>query len=143
MSAKCLTHRSSLIAQHSARKTMAKRRSTTPEPNGKASDAVGGKAVIVTGGTTGIGRATAVLLAARGARVLIFGRHEPELETALNEIKLAGGDGYGLIADQSRQSDIRRIFNEADRQLGGVDILINNAAVSGESVLKGAYEDWQ
>jgi NADP-dependent 3-hydroxy acid dehydrogenase YdfG len=48
-----------------------------------------------------------------------------------------------VVADQSRQSDIRRIFAEADRQLGGVDTLINNAAVSGESVLQGAYEDWQ
>lgn len=123
---------------------MAKRlQSKTPDTSEDSTNGIGGKAVIVTGGTTGIGRATAVLLASRGARVLIYGRHEPQLESALSEIKLAGGDGFGLIADQSRQSDIRRIFNEADRQLGGVDILINNAAVSGESVLQGAYEDWQ
>ena len=108
---------------------MVKRRSTTPEPNGKASDAVSGKAVIVTGGTTGIGRATAVLLAARGARVLIFGRHEPELETALSEIKLAGGDGYGLIADQSRlHLDFSKSLRCLDGLAGVLDKVDNDAA---------------
>jgi NADP-dependent 3-hydroxy acid dehydrogenase YdfG len=84
-----------------------------------------------------------VMLASRGARVLIFGRHQPELDDALKEIKSAGGEGFGVVADQSRQSDIRKIFQEADRRLGGVDILINNAAVSPDSVLEGDYEDWQ
>jgi NADP-dependent 3-hydroxy acid dehydrogenase YdfG len=89
-----------------------------------------GKAVIVSGGTTGIGRATAKLLAAEGARVFIFGRHQRELDEALAEI---GGDSHGTVADQSRQEDIERVFQEADRAVGGCDILINNAAVYVES----------
>lgn len=88
-----------------------------------------GKAVVVTGGTTGIGRATATLLASRGARVLVFGRHETALADALSEIRSSGGEAHGLTADQSRVDDIRRVFAEADDVLGGVDVLINNAAV--------------
>lgn len=102
-----------------------------------------GRAVIVTGGTTGIGRATARLLAARGARVLIFGRHEDELSEALGEMRREGGEVYGLTADVSREEDVGRVFREADERMGGVDVLINNAALSAGSVLEGDYSEWQ
>lgn len=96
---------------------------------GGAAQEVRGRAVVVTGGTTGIGRATAGLLASRGARLLIYGRHEAELEAALGEIRGAGGEVHGLLADQSKMEDVRRVFAEADRLLGGVEVLVNNAAV--------------
>src|SRR5690606_6986185 len=101
-----------------------------------------GKGVVVTGGTTGIGRATAKLLASEGARVLIFGRHERELNEALSEI---GGEGqvHGLTADQTREEDIERVFQEADRVLGELDVLINNAAVASHGVQTGAYKGWE
>jgi len=89
-------------------------------------ESVSGKAVLITGGTTGIGRATALLLAARGARVLIFGRHQTELRDALSDINSAG-EVCGLVADQARHGDVRRVFREVDEKLGGLDILINNA----------------
>src|SRR5213594_3570474 len=54
-----------------------------------------GKSVVVTGGTTGIGRATALRLASEGARLLIFGRHERELKDALDDIQSAG-EVHGL-----------------------------------------------
>ena len=91
-----------------------------------------GKAVIVTGGTTGIGRALVRLLATHGARVLLFGRHELELNETLDEIRRMGGDVHGLTADASHLDDIRRVFQEADRVLGGVDVLVNNAAVASD-----------
>ena len=93
---------------------------------------VAGKAAIVTGGTTGIGRAVARLLAARGARVLIFGRDAQDLQEAMDEIRAAGGEVHGLTADVSHLEDIRGVFAEADRALGGLDILVNNAAVYGD-----------
>ena len=93
-----------------------------------------GKSVVISGGTTGIGKATALRLAQEGARVFIFGRHERELGEALEEIRATGGEGHGVTADQARTADVRRVFHEADARVGGCDILINNAAVSADSV---------
>jgi NADP-dependent 3-hydroxy acid dehydrogenase YdfG len=102
-----------------------------------------GKGIIVTGGTTGIGRATARLLASRGAKVLIFGRHEEELNDAMNDLRHAGSDVHGMIADASKSEDIKQIFEAADAKLGRVDVLVNNAALAAGSVAEGAYEDWE
>lgn len=104
---------------------------------------IAGKAIVITGGTTGIGRATALLLAAKGARVLIFGRHEPELNDAMNDLREIGDNVHGITADVSKGDDILRIFEEADKQLGGVDILINNAALGAESITGGSYNEWK
>ena len=93
---------------------------------------VAGKRVVVTGGTTGIGRATARLLAAQGARVLVFGRDQEDLDAALDEIRNVGGEVHGLTADVSHTDEIRRVFREADERLGGLDVLVNNAAIYGE-----------
>lgn len=101
------------------------------------------KSVLITGGTTGIGRATAILLAAQGARVMIFGRHEQELEEALKDIQAAGGKVKGLTADAANPEDIQRVFREFDRQMGSLDILINNAALGYNSIMEGNYQEWQ
>jgi NADP-dependent 3-hydroxy acid dehydrogenase YdfG len=99
-----------------------------------------GKAIIVSGGTTGIGRATAKLLAERGARVLIFGRDENDLQDALSEMQ-SSGEVHGLSADQAKPEDVARVFQTADEKLGGVDILINNAAITAGSILKNSIEE--
>ena len=104
---------------------------------------VAGKSIIVTGGTTGIGRATALLLASRGAKVLIFGRHENELNDAMNDLRHAGSDVHGMVADASKPEDIKRIFEAADAKLGRVDVLVNNAALAAGGVAEGAYDDWE
>lgn len=101
---------------------------------------VQGKAIVVTGGTTGIGLATARILAERGARVLVFGRDKDDLQKALEQIK-AGGEAYGITADQSKERDIKRVFEEADKRLSGVDILINNAAGYAGSVVDVEYAE--
>jgi NADP-dependent 3-hydroxy acid dehydrogenase YdfG len=103
---------------------------------------IAGKAVVITGGTTGIGRTTALLLASQGAKVLIFGRHEKELSDALTDIQQSGGEVYGLTADTSKVEDVRRVFQEADRKLGGVDVLVNNAALGGGTVTEMPYEEY-
>ena len=100
------------------------------------------KAVVVTGGTTGIGRATAELLASEGANVLILGRHEAEMDSALADMP-TGGKVFGIIADTTKPEDIARVFAEADAKLGGVDILINNAAEAAQSIVDTEYDEWQ
>jgi NADP-dependent 3-hydroxy acid dehydrogenase YdfG len=98
-------------------------------------DGLAGKAVVVSGGTTGIGRVTALLLATKGAKVLVFGRHEKELRDALNDLERAG-EACGIVADQARHEDVLKVFATAYEVFGGVDILINNAAIAAESVLQ-------
>lgn len=104
---------------------------------------VADKSVLITGGTTGIGRSTAILLAAQGARVMIFGRHEQELGEALKDIQSAGSEVWGLTADASDPEDIRRVFRDVDRRMDRLDILINNAALGYNSIMQGNYEEWQ
>lgn len=105
-------------------------------------ESLNGKSILITGGTTGIGRSTAMLLAAQGAQVMIFGRHQQELDDAMRDIKETGGSVIGLTADTSKPDDIQRVFKELDRQLGNLDILINNAALGYNSVMEGEYKDW-
>lgn len=100
-----------------------------------------GKSALITGGTTGIGRATAIKLASEGCRVLIFGRHQNHLDDALNAIRPISDEVYGLTADQSRHEDVLRVFEEVDHRFERLDILIDNAAVSGDSVLE--QDDWR
>jgi NADP-dependent 3-hydroxy acid dehydrogenase YdfG len=105
---------------------------------------VEGKACLVTGGTTGLGRAIAMLLVARGARVLIFGRHEKELNDALSDIKrVGGGQIFGMVADASKREEAELIFREVDGKLGGLDILVSNAGLAASSVTDTDYDEWR
>jgi NADP-dependent 3-hydroxy acid dehydrogenase YdfG len=105
---------------------------------------VAGKSVVINGGTTGIGRATAVLLASRGARVLLFGRDRGEVNDAVAHAPRAGGETYGMVADVTRQRDVIRVFKEADKRFGKrLDILINNAAFIDDGVPDGNYDGWR
>jgi len=92
-----------------------------------------GRRAIVTGGTTGIGRAIAVLLASYGARVFVCGRNPEHLDDALERIRDVG-DGGGLDVDLAKAEDVDRFFAAADEFLGGLDIAVINAAVPAEAV---------
>lgn len=96
--------------------------------------------VLITGGTTGIGRAIARLLASEGARIFTFGRHDRELDDALNDIAEVG-EASGMVADAAKREDVEKVFAEADRVLGGLDVLIDNAAVSAEGLE--SDDDWR
>lgn len=102
-----------------------------------------GKSVIITGGTTGIGRATARRLLLAGANVLIFGREEAAVQEALADMEgLGSGKVHGLSADVSKHEDVVRVFAEADSRFGGLDILINNAAQGAHSIEEMPYEEF-
>jgi 3-oxoacyl-[acyl-carrier protein] reductase len=87
-----------------------------------------GKVAIVTGGSRGIGRATARLLADRGASVVInYARNAAAADEVAREIKAAGGSALALQADMLSAPDVERLAAEAKRAFGRVDILVNNA----------------
>ncbi len=100
-----------------------------------------GKVAIVTGGTTGIGRATVYLLAERGVKVVFNGRHEQELRDTMQDPGVTGGEFHGIIADNACEDQIQRLFRETRDRYGDVDILINNAALPAKSALETSYED--
>lgn len=102
-----------------------------------------GKRVLVTGGTTGIGRATAALLGSYGARIFIFGRHEAELRVALEHIRSSGAQAEGLAADTAKAEDVARVFAKVDETLGGLDILVANAGIAGEGVTEETESNWR
>ena len=86
-----------------------------------------GKTVLITGGTGGIGRATAVGLAAMGARVAITGRDRDRVEDAAAEIRAAGNGGVDVfVADLSSQAEVRRLADEVLGALARIDVLVNN-----------------
>ncbi len=91
------------------------------------STAMTGRTVLVTGATTGIGRATAVGLATMGAHVAITGRDRGRAEDAAGEIRAAGGGQVDVfVADLSSQAQVRRLAGEALGRLPRIDVLVNN-----------------
>lgn len=94
-----------------------------------------GKRAIVTGGTTGIGRAIAVLLASEGATVDICGRDERHLNDALEAIGQVG-TGRGSAIDLAEPGNVERYFADATARLGGLDIAVINAAIPADGLSK-------
>ncbi|MCC6748004.1 MAG: SDR family oxidoreductase [Deltaproteobacteria bacterium] len=90
-----------------------------------------GKRVFITGGSSGIGKATAKLLAQAGANVIIGARGEQRLHEALEELNAVptpGGQTFGTVTlDVADLASVERAATEVKRRLGGLDILINNA----------------
>ncbi|HEX6884842.1 MAG TPA: SDR family oxidoreductase [Planctomycetota bacterium] len=87
------------------------------------------KIALVTGGTTGIGRATAVAFAGAGARVVVAGRNAAEGERTLELCHAAGGEARFVRADLSRPEEAERLVSEAVRAFGRLDCAFNNAGV--------------
>ena len=90
---------------------------------------VAGKTAIVTGAGTGIGRATAVLLAERGARVVAAGLQPERLRETVEGIVAAGGEAVAVDADVSDSAAIEAVAASAQETFGGTDVLVNNAAI--------------
>lgn len=104
-----------------------------------------GKRVLITGGTTGIGRAIAILLASHGARVMFFGRNREQVDETIAAIRALENEAeyYGMTADIADEDEISRVFEMVDNRFGGIDILINNAALAYQSIMEGDYKQWQ
>ena len=92
-----------------------------------------GRKALISGGTTGIGRAIAILLASEGAKVYVCGREVEPLHDALRRIREVG-EGGGINVDLTKQQDIERFVSEGEKFLGGIDIAVINAALAAETL---------
>jgi 3-oxoacyl-[acyl-carrier protein] reductase len=95
---------------------------------------IAGRAVVVTGGTRGIGKGIARVFASRGARVLVTGRDAEAAKAAVADLSAAGDVSY-LLADVSVRADCARMAEVAADRLGGIDVLCANAGIFPESRL--------
>lgn len=93
-----------------------------------------GKVGLVTGGTSGIGRETAVLFAKAGAKVVVAGRRESEGEETIGMIRNAGGDGLFVKTDVSKASEVEALVKATVEQFGRLDAAFNNAGIEGSCV---------
>ena len=96
--------------------------------DGKNAD--GNIEVIVTGSSSGIGIATSKAFAAAGAKVACVARSESNLNTVVDEIKLAGGKAIAVVADVGKAGAPKQIISKVEAELGPIDILVNNAGIA-------------
>lgn len=89
-----------------------------------------GKVVAITGASSGIGEATAILLAAKGAKVVLGARREDRLVDAVRRIKAVGGDAACLVTDIKNRGDLLQLVNLACQIYGRLDVIINNAGIA-------------
>ena len=103
-----------------------------------------GKVALVTGGTSGIGRDTAVLFAKAGAKVVVSGRREPEGNETVSLVRAAGGEGLFVKADVSKASDVDSLIQTTVQHFGRLDIAFNNAGIEGVwvPIARQSEEDW-
>ncbi len=89
-----------------------------------------GRVVVITGASAGVGRATARRFGAQGARVCLVARGKDGLEAAAREIEQAGGTAIVCPADVSDSDQVERVAETAERQLGPIDVWVNDAMVT-------------
>lgn len=103
-----------------------------------------GKVGLVTGGTSGIGRDTAVLFAQAGAKVVVAGRRQAEGEHTVDLIRSAGGEGLFVQTDVSNATEVEAMIQKAVERFGRLDLAFNNAGVEGvwAPIIKQSEEDF-
>ncbi len=103
-----------------------------------------GKVVAVTGASGGIGEATALLLAARGAKLVLGARRLDRLEALASRITAAGGEADFTRTDVRRRDDLAALVNLALERFGKLDVLVNNAGIGPISPLDDLrVEEWE
>jgi NAD(P)-dependent dehydrogenase (short-subunit alcohol dehydrogenase family) len=90
-----------------------------------------GKVALVTGGTSGIGRETAVVFAKAGAKVVVAGRREPEGQETVELIRAAGGEGLFVKTDVSKAPEVEALIHKTIETFGRLDVAFNNAGIEG------------
>jgi NAD(P)-dependent dehydrogenase (short-subunit alcohol dehydrogenase family) len=103
-----------------------------------------GRVALVTGASSGIGRATAEAFALMGVRVVVAARRHDELATLVAEIEARGGEASAVRVDVSEPSDVRRMVEHTIETWGRLDVAVNDAGIEGPlgDITELADEDW-
>jgi NAD(P)-dependent dehydrogenase (short-subunit alcohol dehydrogenase family) len=103
-----------------------------------------GKVGLVTGGTSGIGRDTAVLFAKAGVKVVVAGRRELEGQETIKLVRAAGSDGLFVKTDVSKAAEVDALIQKAVEKFGRLDIAFNNAGIEGVwvPIVNQSEKDW-
>lgn len=97
-----------------------------------ANKTLAGKVALVTGASSGIGRAAALELARRGAKVIVSARRKPEIDALADEIRREGNEATGVVADINVEQDVIDLVAKTIQTYGRIDIAFNNAGTEGE-----------
>lgn len=100
-----------------------------------------GKVALVTGATSGIGKATAIAFARAGAKVVVSGRREKEGTEVVRQIEKLGGDAAFVRAEIAKDADVKAMVDFTLEKFGRLDIAFNNAGVEWKGPLEQATED--
>lgn len=100
-----------------------------------------GKAALITGGGTGIGRAIALAFAREGAMVAVAGRRREKLEETLREMEKQRSEGVAIVCDVSNERDAQRAVRETAEAFGKLNVLVNNAGVLHAATIEGTSEE--
>lgn len=103
-----------------------------------------GKVALVTGGTSGIGRETALLFAKSGSKVVVAGRREAEGAETVEMIRAAGGEALFVKTDVAKAADVETMVKKTVEQFGRLDVAFNNAGVEGVwvPIISQTEQDW-
>lgn len=108
-----------------------------------ASGRLAGKVAVITGSTSGIGRASAILFAWEGAKVVVSGRRAERGEAVVTTIREKGGEAVYVRADMTLEEDMQNVVDTAMNTFGRIDILFNNAGyMMNKPALEITREDW-
>jgi dehydrogenase/reductase SDR family protein 7B len=95
------------------------------------------KVVIITGGSSGIGKGCAEVFGKAGAKIVITGRNEKKLQETISALQKKNIEAIAVIADASLEKDNEKVIRETISRFGGIDVLINNAGIS----MRGLFEE--
>jgi len=105
---------------------------------------INGKVIVITGASSGIGEATAIMLAEQGAKLVVGARRKERLEGLVRRIKAAGGEATCLVTDIKLRKDLDKLVDLALETYGHLDVMINNAGISHLSRIDEVQvDDWE